>query len=280
MIVRVAGTELTMNGVGTSAGEHEISLEAYGVRMAVGATSSDVLERARLLLPPGWKPCPRSEVQRRFRIASEDTGTYALTKDGRVTNNGLGLELALALLETELRLWVARKAPGAIFIHAGVVGHHGLTIVIPGVSFAGKTTLVAALVRHGATYYSDEFAVLDEHGFVRPYAKPLSLRDDNKMQTEHPVESLGGVAGDEPLRIGAIVVTSYRPGAVWQPRRLSPGEGAMALLANAVPARERPVEAMRAITRCSEGAIAIESDRDEADAIAPLLLAEVERLAA
>jgi hypothetical protein len=271
-----------MNGLGAAADRHEILFEAYGVRMAVASTRPDVLELMKPLLPPGWEPCESDDIQRRLGITPDETGTYAFSKDGKVNNSGLGLNLALSLLETEIRLYVARKAPGAIFIHAGVVGHHGRAVVLPGASFAGKTTIVAALVRQGATYYSDEFAVLDDDGLVRPYAKPLSVRDDSRhrVQVEHPVESLGGVVGVEPLRMGAIVVTNYRPDAEWQPRQLTPVEGAMALLANAVPARERPAEVMRAVTRSSEGAVAIESDRGEADAIAPLLLEQLEQLPA
>jgi hypothetical protein len=273
---------VTMNGLGAAADRHEILFEAYGVRMAVASTRPDVLELMKPLLPPGWEPCESEDIQRRLGITPDETGTYAFSKDGKVNNSGLGLNLALSLLETEIRLYVARKAPGAIFIHAGVVGHHGRAVVLPGASFAGKTTLVAALVRQGATYYSDEFAVLDDDGLVRPYAKQLSVRDDSRhrVQVEHPVESFGGVAGVEPLRMGAIVVTNYRPDAEWQPRQLTPVEAAMALLANAVPARERPVEVMRAVTRSSEGALAIESDRGEADAIAPLLLEQLEQPAA
>jgi hypothetical protein len=181
------------------------------------------------------------------------------------------------MFDTEMRLFIARKAPGVIFVHAGVVAHRGKTIVLPGLSFAGKTTLVAALVRAGARYYSDEFAVLDENGLVHPYAKRLSLRDENLIQFEHPVESFGGTAGDEPLPVGLIAVTSYKPGGEWQPRRLTAGEGAMAMLSNTVPARERPEESLRAVKRAVGGAIALESERGEAEALAPLLLAELER---
>ena len=63
-----------------------------------------------------------------------------------------------------------------IFIHAGVVAQDGVAIALPGVSFAGKTTLVSALVRAGAVYYSDEFAVIDKRGVVNPYPKALSVR--------------------------------------------------------------------------------------------------------
>jgi hypothetical protein len=54
----------------------------------------------------------------------------------------------------------------------------------------------------------------------------------------------------------------------------------MALLANAIPAQERPEEAMHAISRAAGQAVVLESDRGEADPIAPMLLAELERHAA
>jgi hypothetical protein len=60
-----------------------------------------------------------------------------------------------------LRIYVGLHAPNQIFIHAGVVAHEGRVIVIPGLCMAGKATLVLALVRAAAVYYSDEFAVLD-----------------------------------------------------------------------------------------------------------------------
>ena len=64
---------------------------------------------------------------------------------------------------------LAERARNRIFIHAGVVGWQGRAIVIPGRSFSGKSTLVAALLQAGATYYSDEFAVLDGRGYVHPF---------------------------------------------------------------------------------------------------------------
>jgi hypothetical protein len=209
-------------------------------------------------------------------LIAKQAGTYSVAVNDYTLSHGLDLELALMLLDSQVRLHLGRKAPDTIFIHAGVVAHRRAAIVMPGASFAGKTTLVAALVRAGATYHSDEFAVIDEHGLVHPYAKPVTVRDEDKTQTDHPLESLGWTPGSEPLPVGAIVVTSYRPDAEWRPRRLSAGEGAMALLANAVPARERPAQVMRALSRAAADAIAIESERGEADVVVPLLLAELE----
>ena len=121
------------------------------------------------------------------------------------------------------------------------------------------------------------FAVIDRDGLVHPYAKALSVRDDGAwLQTDHAVESLGGVAGEEKLALGLVVITSYKPDAEWNPQRLSQGAGAMALLANAVPARERSEEVMEAISRAVGGSVVIQSDRGEADVVAPLLLRELE----
>ena len=262
--------------------DNELAFEAFGVRVAVRTNRPELVEQLRPLLPPGWQPCPASAVGRRFSLIAKENGTYDFALNGDVLNRSLELDLALMLLDSQLRMHVGAKAPDMIFIHAGVVAYRGRTIVMPAKSFAGKTVLVAALVELGATYYSDEFAVIDERGLIHPYAKALSLREGptDWAQTDHSMESLGWTAGSEALPVGVIVVTSYRPGAEWQPRRLSPGEGAMALFAHAVPARERPAQVMRALSHAAGEAIAIESERGEAEEVAPVLLAELERAAA
>lgn len=256
-------------------GEYEIAFESFGVCLAVGASQLDVMDQVRAMLPPGWTPCPTSAVTRRFAVTLDEAGGYGIRRDDEVRTQNLDLDLALGMLDSELRVHIGKASPDYIFVHAGVVAHDGRSIVMPGMSFAGKTTLVAALVRAGAVYYSDEFAVLDKQGLVHPYAKPLSLRDAHRVQTDHDVTSLGGVAGVDPLPVDNIVVTSYRPDARWQPQRRSVGEGVLALLVNTLPARERPAEALPVLTRAAAGAVVLESDRGEADELADTLLADL-----
>jgi hypothetical protein len=120
--------------------------------------------------------------------------------------------------------------------------------------------------------------VLDSEGLVHPYPKPLSIRaGELRLQADHPVESLNGVAGVEAIPLGMVVVTYYRPGAEWDPRELSPGEAALALLSHTVTARTRPDEAIRAISRAVENAVVYEGERGEAQELAPRLLAQLER---
>lgn len=252
---------------------HHIAFEAYGVQLEARATSEEIIERLRPLLPPLWKEIPSSDEVRRFGIIEEENGTHSVYNQTTQVNTGSPLDLALVMLENQMRSWIAMTAPGLTFVHAGVVAQDGKAIVLPGDSFAGKTTLVAALVRRGATYFSDEFAVLDQEGRVHAYPKLLSIRsEDGLTEEDHTVESLGGIAGDEAFPIGLTVVTYYVPGAEWSPRQLTPGEGALTLLGKTVNARARPGEALKTLTTALEGVPVLEGERGEADEFAELLL--------
>lgn len=263
---------------------HRIAGEAYGVKVRISTDSVEALERIERLTPPGWVGHDPAELDRaaeaeeaeipHFTLVSYDGIEHELRRDTAVLTNS-GLEIALEVLDAQLRAYIALHAPDRVFVHAGVVAHNGRAIVIPGKSFSGKTTLVAELVRAGATYYSDEYAVLDGEGLVSPYPKPLSIRGPNTLQHETEVEALGGVAGRDPVLLGLVVVAEYRLGAEWKPERLSPGDAVLALLANTVPAQERPQETMAALRAVIDrsGAVALAGERGEAADLVPELLA-------
>jgi hypothetical protein len=253
-------------------GPSTIAFESFGVRVRVTGDAPEVIERIPSMLPPGALPCQPLTAEESFGVLAESGGSYRFTRGGSPVSTGLDLNFALMLLENQLRIYIGLHAPNRIFVHAGVVARDGRAIVIPGSSFAGKTTLVLALVRAGAVYYSDEFAVIDERGLVHPYAGPLSLRDFGQHQSDHHVERFGGLTGDEPLPIGAVVLTQYRAGAEWRPTRLSPGRGVLAMLANTLAALKRSEEAVRVTTRAIDRAVVLEGERGEADEIARRLL--------
>lgn len=269
-VVQVAGGPQEVRG--------QTSLEAFGVALIVSATSPEIETAIHPVLPPGWKQCDPQRADVSFTVFNDHLGTYGLAKDGKGIARNVALELAVELLDSQIRLHIGEHSPAAIFVHAGVVAQDGRTLVMPGVSFAGKTTLVAELVRLGATYFSDEFALVDDEGRVHPYAKPLSIRRSGELtQTDHSIESLGGTAGDVALPMSLVALTRYRKGAGWNPRRLSAGEGVLALLANAVPAQSRPAESMRALKAAVANAVILDGDRGDAAEVAPLLLDELER---
>jgi hypothetical protein len=180
---------------------------------------------------------------------------------------------ALALMEGNLQIYTAALAKNRIFVHAGVVGWQGRAIVIPGTSYSGKSTLVVELVRAGATYYSDEYAVFDRRGHVHPYARSLSMREKTTGQTERfPVGSLGGVAGVEPLPVGLVVASTYKPGAQWRPRNLSPGLAILALLSHTLPARRQPRMSLEVLQRAVKRARVVKSSRGEAREVVDSIL--------
>jgi hypothetical protein len=138
---------------------------------------------------------------------------------------------------------------------------------------SGKSTLVADLVRAGATYYSDEYAVLDARGRVYPYPRRLSFRADHGWHRSRcSALTLGRRTGTRSLPVGLVVVGRYRSGARWRPRRLSAAEGALELMANTVAVRRDPPRAMAAIHRVVLSAPVLRGVRGEArDTARPLL---------
>jgi serine kinase of HPr protein (carbohydrate metabolism regulator) len=186
---------------------------------------------------------------------------------------------AFAVLESEIRQSVAAGAERRTFVHAGVVGWRGRAIVLPGRSRSGKTTLVAELVRAGALYLSDEFAVLDRRGRVHPFAKPLSIRGaggcDLHVQVRR-AEELGGSCATRPLPVGLVVLAQHRPGAVWRPERLSAGQAVLEMLTHTVPARLRPEASLVSLERAVARATVLRGTRGEAREVAESLLRAVE----
>ena len=256
-------------------GAHHLTFETYGLRVRVVADRAETLARVPALLPPGWRPSSAATVDTTFSLTPDGPDKFILAQDGRIILDDWRLDVALVVLQRDLRMFVAVNAPELVFVHAGAVAHKGHAIVIPGKTYAGKTSLVAALVRAGAEYYSDEYAPLDEHGLVHAFAKPLSLRRGGG-QADHDVESLGGVAGSAPVPVGMVVIARYEPGAAWQPVRLSAGEAVLALLDDTLPAQTRPAESLGALTAAIESAVVLRGERGEAAELAPLLLEALE----
>lgn len=185
------------------------------------------------------------------------------------------LEAVYEAFEKDVQLRVAELATTRVFVHAGVVAIKGKAVLLPGVSMAGKTTLIAALVRAGATYYSDEYALLDRHGRVHPFLRPLSLRLPDGSRQVQRAEDLGGTNGRRPIEVGAVVMTSYRQNARWRPRVLSPGQGVLAMMANTAPARRQPHQVMATLGKVATKAIFLKGVRGEAEETAERLLARL-----
>jgi hypothetical protein len=275
-----------------SAQSHSLTFKAYGVPFAISANDSISMSSLLKRLPPGAKRTAANSA------TDEPKWLYTLQVDTPTTQSGAtetadctaaafnGRELlaraanlgeVLEIFESELQLQVADMCRDKVFVHAGVVAWNGKAIVIPGPSCAGKTTLTTSLVRAGATYYSDEYALLDDNGRVHPYPRAPRIRTA-KGKTRLDLQSAMFEPGRQldPLPIGYIVVAHYSPGARWQPRALSPGQAVLALLQNTVAIRRRPDSCLTTLCRAAQPAITLQSARGEADETALMILNEIE----
>jgi hypothetical protein len=254
-----------------------VAIRIHGLRIALRATTRAALARLCARLPPGARRAPSREVDRVYSlVAPRWRGFRTLYADTDRIGRVRRARLAVDAFESHVQLYVADEARRGVFVHAGVVGWKGRALVLPGKSGAGKTTLVAELIRAGATYYSDEYAVLDDRGRVHPYARLLAVRVDGGRQRRRAPEAFGARRGTRPLPVGLVVASRYRSGAPGRFRRLSAGAGALLLMANTVSARREPARALTALQAVVVRAPVLSGVRGEARETARALLQRLE----
>ena len=260
--------------------DRDFCFESYGVRIRIESDRQELLSdaeaeiRKALLNRLEIIDCERSLPEHSFGIGLDEQGAFYLYQDGKYDSHTESKRIFFKFFNSMVRIVVGMHAFGKVFVHAGTVGWKGKAIIIPANSFKGKTTLVAELVRNGADYYSDEYAILDENGLVYPFPRELSIRPDDGISYEvnTPVESLGGLAGTEPLPVGMVLITEYKAGASWKPRILTTGEGMIEVLPHTLPRIINPVFSLKVLKMMATGAIIVKSPRNDAKKFAKILL--------
>ncbi|MGZ9118386.1 MAG: hypothetical protein ACXW6A_05935 [Gemmatirosa sp.] len=265
-------------------------MASHGAVMTVRPSNAHLFDGLRALLPPGavivdprpadaayeWTHAQRAGEPDLHRVTVLDPldpaeNPIVATHDARH---------AAALLASDLEFRVALHARDRLFVHAAAVAWQGRAILVPGRSFSGKSTLAAALLRAGATYLSDEWAVLGDDGRVAAYPRALQLRDGEGIPLPAvSAQRLGARVATERVPVGLVVRTTYRPNAAWQPGRMRSGQMALALLDNAPAARRASAYALRVIACALGGAVGLHGERGDADATAHALLRTLTELA-
>jgi hypothetical protein len=259
------------------------TLRSYGVDIGIRTNDPEMLDHIVHHLPANWESAALAKVDRMYSILHRNgTGNGSrrmsvLYSDERRLARSADLDDLFTAFESNLRLFVAEFAQERVFVHAGVVGWKGQAVMIPGRSYSGKSTLVAELIRAGATYYSDEYAVLDARGRVHPYTKPIELRQGTHKQSKFDVSELGGRSGKRPLPVGLVLMTRYRPGAFWRPKKLTAGKGVLEILFNTVSARRDPERAFGALRQVAAQADILKGVRGDAVDTVPAILRRLER---
>lgn len=260
-----------------------ICFQSYGVKVGIRVNDSEALERVPSCLPPGWEPAqgPFVDILYSMRRGGRRAGGkirdfHLLYCDAVLIARTLEFDEVYEGLESDVPLSVGEFAPDRVFVHAGVVAWQGKALLLPGQSHSGKSTLVAELLRAGATYYSDEYAVLDAAGQVHPFPRKLSLRQPNGQPNQRcSPEQLGSQAGTQPLPVAMVAAVTYQPGARWQPRPLSPGKAMMELMGRTLPAKIDPDRSLATLQKVVERARTVKGVRGEAGETVKTLLREL-----
>ncbi len=264
------------------AGQVTFAFRAFGINIGVelcDAVRPDDLRRA---LPPGHEPIDTGVLDRVFRLA------YVPKEDSPVARQGYHWfdedefrrfaatpNQAIDYGESVIEHHIAEFSPEFVFIHAGVATWRGRAVILPGASRAGKSTLVRALVNAGATYYTDEYAVLDAGGVVYPYLRHLSQREGPFGPTGR-VDLADHAPSDEEARTGApvalVALARYEEGSPWRAELLGPGTAMMAMSQHVIAIRRRPAEAFAVMSKVVESAVVVEGVRGDATDAAERIL--------
>ena len=250
-----------------------VAANAYGMLVGVRASETSAIVALRRVLPPGAEPIGASSCDVTYSLLLGRGGqeTHIAFENDRQIAEGNDLDKVLQTLESELHFTVALGARTHLFVHAGVVGWRGGAILLPGRTHAGKTALVAELVRAGASYYSDEYAALDEAGLVHPFTRSLGVRDASGQIHRVDPATLGKI-GQAPLPVSLVVATRHTPNTRWQPLAMSQGEIVLALLENTVAARARPRDTLRILSRAARSASGLRGERGDTGPVVARIL--------
>ena len=191
-------------------------------------------------------------------VATRDQGgdRYETYLDGEGLLSTPSLDLAMRHLLWHINQAVLRGDLDHLLVHASAaVTDDGSAIVLPGNMNAGKSTTVAALVRRGFAYLTDEMAAIDPAtGRIDPYPRPVNLGrgswtllpelQPTDWSPEQPCpadlwhvdpRSMGRLG--QPCAVGHIVAPQFEEGAAPTLVPISPAEGAELLYHHAFNAK-------------------------------------------
>lgn len=221
---------------------------------------------------PNFKRLPEGEPRATFSFVVMEDRCQLFLND--IFKQMPTLSTAGLTARSLIQLEIATYAPDAVFVHAGVVLWNQQLVVLPGRSHAGKSTLVHALVEQGARYFSDEYAVVDREGLVRPWPRPISLRD-GRSRDNTPASELGWEPSFGPTRVGLVVCTRFQEGENWSPAEISAAQAVLELLDNTVSAQLEPQRALEYLPRLTTQAVCLKGPRGEAEPTARAILERI-----
>ncbi|HUI80652.1 MAG TPA: glycosyltransferase family 25 protein [Bryobacteraceae bacterium] len=252
--------------------EKEFTIQAFGCSITVIADCEEALAVLEQYLLPSLP-----------RTSSNHTGSEIVLK---VLRQPQGFQISCdrasgtppdqrSLIVEAVRLLdeaILKRLTGLAAVHAGVVRIGGQTVLLPGKTNIGKSALVAELLRRGAEYLSDEYALIDASGHAHPYPRPLLLRNPGPEQVAALPQQWNARISEAPAPVGWILALEYDPAACWHVTPVPQSEAVLILLRNTPHVLIDEPQTFDAFQRASCGARCYEGWRNEAPKAAEHIL--------
>lgn len=203
-------------------------------------------------------------------VPGVEPGELSLYRQGRLLYDGdVPGQLANQLMSDTLYN-LADKSRAGMVIHAAAACRGGRTLLMPGTTGAGKSSLSVWLMQNGFEYLTDELVYIGAgadtiRGFMRPLnikaraREAVSRRFDLDANPDAVLvcpqamllspEQVGAVAASDTQTLGAILFPRYESDARLSIRRLSPAQAGLRLMSCLINARNLDAHGFPEATR-------------------------------
>lgn len=240
-------------------------IHAFGCKIRITAQRPELREILHRYIFPSLHRVEISEIPADVSLSVIEGATQfdLLIDQTKVASADDPMSLALASIKALDEALIHRLAKLRA-VHAGAVLLGNKALLLPGSTHAGKSSLVAELLRRGATYLSDEYALIDFTGRVHPYPRPLLLRNGRPHQTPILPGELNACFARDPAPVGWVLALEYRPECTWSVQEVPQSEGVMILLRNTPHMLDESPHMVQLFLRAVKGAFCYSGIRGDA----------------
>jgi hypothetical protein len=235
-----------------------------------GHEARDFLGRYVFPLMPREEPGPAT-AHITLRVIESREGIHLFSNDVALGSSREPKELATKLINA-IDVTVIQTMKDLYAIHAGAVLIDGHGLLLPGRTHAGKSSLVAELLRRGARYFSDEYALIDSAGRVHAYPRPLLIRNGGPRQSPVLPEECNSSVVDAPAPVRWILSLAFERGASWSVKEIPQSTALFGLLQNTPHALENAPGMVPSFERAVADAVCLAGRRGEAAEAAERIL--------
>lgn len=253
--------------------KHTVAFECCGVKLRLKTDEDAVEPKLKNILPLASRLCDDLDINDEFSLV--------LNQDEKKNGLYFNEELAMEIKEFDdslpeyigdkiLTVLAQISLPEKFYLHAGGVVWNDCGILLPGMSFAGKTTLTKELIKAGAEYLSDDCVVLDKQGYLLPFPRKLAIRTESGERILRNAAHFGSKTADRKAKLKLILFAEYKENAEWKPEPVSPGKGVLKLMDNFYfrpSVGLMPGEILNTLASLTSKVEMFEGNRNEADEV-------------